>query len=226
MAAHYAAFAATVRWVFPASRILYRWYQHPEVFTNRNTPAILGWGQRRIHPDRSSRWQWIQSCSSHLRLPKPATKETKLFSVKQSCRKSRFGWWVTSNTLQTDCILTWRCIKTLVPWFSSQNSWYVHGHLLPNSTQIRHLRTSTAEPGYTNRRWWPRHCSHNGRQGTMPAAGKQPWQGWQGWRSWVEKWYIGCIMKQTSNVITWIYTDIHINNEAFQAWSANGGILK
>ena len=114
MAAHYAAFAATVRWVFPASRILYRWYQHPEVFTNRNTPAILGWGQRRIRPDRSSRWQWIQSCSSHLRLPKPATKETKLFSVKQSCRKSRFGWWVTSNTLQTDCILTWRCIKTLV----------------------------------------------------------------------------------------------------------------
>jgi len=60
----------------------------------------------------------------------------------------------------------------------------------------------------------------------MPAAGKQPWQGWQGWRSWVEKWYIGCIMKQTSNVITWIYTDIQINNEAFQAWSANGGILK
>ena len=64
--------------------------------------------------------------------------------------------------------------KPWFPWFSSQNSWYVHGHLLPNSTQIRHLRTSTAEPGYTNRRWWPRHCSHNGRQGTMPAAGQQP----------------------------------------------------
>jgi hypothetical protein len=45
--------------------------------------------------------------------------------------------------------------------------------------------------------WAPGHDAGSGP--TASAGCKGSWQGWQGWRSWVAKWYIGCIMKHTSN---------------------------
>jgi len=48
--------------------------------------------------------------------------------------------------------------------------------------------------------WAPGHDAGSGPTASAGCKGSwQGWQGWQGWRSWVAKWYIGCIMKQTSN---------------------------
>ena len=104
---------------------------------------------------------------------------------KQNC----FQWNNHAESLDSDGELLPTLCRRIVSWLGDVSKpWFPGFHLkiagmsMVISSQTRHRYVTwelqlLSQASYTSRRsrwWWPRHCSQNGRQGTMPAAGQQP----------------------------------------------------